>query len=78
MQDFSPNSPKNEDYFTYETLEPEEGMPAAMTSFSQSNSVKNDKQMTENEQQKNLNMKWDEDEIKKGIIYSIILKRPEY
>jgi hypothetical protein len=78
MQDLSPNSPKNEDYFTYETVEPEILDPTVSDVFSQSNAVENDQQNPENEQQKDSILKWDEDEIKKGIIYSIILKRIDY
>jgi len=78
MQDFESNSPKNEDYFTYETTEPDSFESQSDTAFSQNTPVENFQQPIENEQQKNLNLKFDDEEIQKGIIYSIILKRPDF
>ena len=78
MQNFETNSPKNESYFTYETLEPESfGPPEGDTTFHDSLG-ENNQQIIENEQQNNSNLKFDDEEIKKGIIYSIILKRPDF
>lgn len=78
MQNFKQNSPKNEGYFTYETLEPENSESLPTTLDAAGLSVENYQQITENEQQKNINLELSEEEIKKGIVYSIILERPDF
>ena len=78
MQDFKTNSPKNEGYFTYETLETDNLSPLTDTPVSQEFSVEDNQQIIENEKQKNVKLSFDEEEIKKGIIYSIILERVDY
>lgn len=78
MQKLEPISPKNEGYFTYETLEPENSESLPTTLGAAGLSVENSQQITENEQQKNVNLEFDTDEIKKGIIYSIILEKPDF
>lgn len=78
MQDFESNSPKKEDYFTYETLEPENLDSVPTTPNTSDLSGENNQQIAENEQQKNLNLEFDDEEIKKGVIYSIILEKPDF
>ena len=78
MQNFTSNSPKKEEYFTYETLEPENLETVPTTTNTTDLSGENYQQIAENEQQKNLDLKFDEDEIKKGVVYSIILEKPDF
>lgn len=72
------NYPKNSEIFTYETLDAN-GKPSFAESPKKdaiSSAVYS--QTTENEKEKSVDLRFDEDEIKKGIIYSIILKRPDF
>ena len=68
--------PKNQDYFTYETYEPEikEEIPKEETSSKES--VEKNVQNIDNEIEKTPPISLDMDELYKGIIYSEILKRP--
>jgi hypothetical protein len=78
MRKTETNSPKNDEYFTYETLEPESFTPATTTSTVSNSSAENEQQNAENEQQNNINLELDADELKKGVIYSIILEKPDF
>lgn len=78
MQNFETNSPKNENYFTYETLNPEDFISPSPSTILPDSSVENYQQTTENERQSKVKLNLDEEEIKKGIIYSIILEKPEF
>ena len=71
MRKSEQNSPKNESYFTYETLEPENLTDPVSPSTYPNSSI-------ENEQQNTIDLKFDEEEIKKGLIYSIILEKPDF
>lgn len=78
MRKSEKNSPKNEEYFTYETLEPENFTSATSTPSPTDSSAENYQQNAENEQQNNINLELDADELKKGVIYSIILEKPDF
>ena len=68
--------PKNQSYFTYETIEPEikENVRAEETSYNES--VEKNVQNIDNEMEKSPQFSLDMKEIYKGVIYSEILKRP--
>ena len=76
LEDFDVNSSKNEEYFTYETIEPEISENFDEVAFYSQKSVEKIQQTTENEEVKNIELQFDNEEIKKGIIYSIILEKP--
>ncbi len=78
MRKSEQNSPKNESYFTYETLEPENLTDPVSPSTYPNSSIENEQQIIENEQQNTIDLKFDEEEIKKGLIYSIILEKPDF
>lgn len=78
MRKSEAKSPKNEEYFTYETLEPESFTPATSTPTSSDSSAENYQQNAENEQQNDIHLDLDADELKKGVIYSIILEKPDF
>lgn len=78
MRKMETNSPKNEEYFTYETLEPETFTSGTPTPISSDSFSENYQQNAENEQQNNINLELDANELKKGVIYSIILKKPDF
>ncbi|MBO4382316.1 MAG: hypothetical protein J5799_05180 [Bacteroidales bacterium] len=65
------NSPNDSDYFTYETIDPEDD------SFSEKekSTPVNFSQTTDNEVEKMPQLNFDEEELYKGVIYSEILKR---
>lgn len=71
MRQTVPNSPNDSDYFTYETIEPEDG------SFveNEMSAAANFSQTTDNEMEKAPQLNFDEEELYKGVIYSEILKR---
>lgn len=71
MRQTVPNSPNDSDYFTYETIEPEDG------SFveNEMSTAANFSQTTDNEMEKAPQLNFDEEELYKGVIYSEILKR---
>ncbi len=72
------NVPKNSEFFTYETLD-KEGHPLfSETKSSQNSTVEKTQQYADNEQVKNIDLQFDMNEIQKGFIYSIILKRPDF
>ncbi len=71
MRQTVPNSPNDSDYFTYETIEPEDG------SFVENEMSTTEKfsQITDSEMEKAPQLNFDEEELYKGVIYSEILKR---
>lgn len=71
MRQTVPNSPNDSDYFTYETIDPEDD------SFSEKekSTPVNFSQTTDNEVEKMPQLNFDEEELYKGVIYSEILKR---
>lgn len=75
MRDFESNSPKNESYFTYESLETEKIDPPTVSPDFHNSTVENLQQIPENEEQNNIKLNFDKEEIQKGIIYSIIFKK---
>lgn len=76
MQDFSVNSPKNEEVFTYETLEPELSTPFSTEPELSNSTVEKNVQIVENEEVKNIDIQFNINNIVNGIIYSEILKKP--
>ena len=76
FEDFGQNSSKNEEYFTYESLEPEVSPDFDEFEFYSQKSVEKPQQMPENEEVKNTLLQLNADEITKGVIYSIILDNP--
>ena len=68
--------PKNQPYFTYETLEPEIKNESPIEEVSSVDSVEKNVQNIENESEKKLQISMDMEELYKGVIYSEILKRP--
>lgn len=76
FEDFDANSSKNDEYFTYETLEPEVSENFDEVAYYSQKNVENNQQIIENEEVKNTELQFDTEEIKKGIIYSIILEKP--
>ncbi len=71
MRQTVPNSPNDSDYFTYETIEPDDG------SFVENEMSTTEKfsQITDSEMEKAPQLNFDEEELYKGVIYSEILKR---
>lgn len=78
MRDFPQNSPKNEGYFTYETLDTYDNADLNTAPKKSENISERKEQLVENEGKNELKLKMDEEEIQKGIIYSIILERPDF
>ena len=68
--------PKNQQYFTYEKIEPEIGEEVHNAEFSPVDSVEKNVQNTDNENEKTSPISLDMTDIYKGVIYSEILKRP--
>lgn len=74
----STKTPKNEGFAVFEHV-PIESVDKSHSSPGYQNPfVENIQQSIDNEQQNNIDLQFDTEEIEKGIIYSIILKRPEY
>lgn len=64
-------TPKQEEYFTYETLDPDvESVMAQAENFSDSGT-----QQVVNKEEENTLLSLEDDEVMKGIIYAEILKR---
>jgi hypothetical protein len=70
------NYPKNEEYFTYETIESEEKAYYTKNSLQREKEVENEMQVIENEGINNLDLSFSQDELIKGVIYAEILKNP--
>lgn len=68
--------PKKQDYFTYETFEPEIKEEAFEEESSSVESVEKNVQITDSETEKKPPISLEMEDIYKGIIYSEILKRP--
>lgn len=68
--------PKNQSYFTYETIEPEIKQEAYPKASSSGEAVEKNVQNIDIEDEKNLQISLEKEDIYKGIIYSEILKRP--
>lgn len=66
-----PETPKQEEYFTYETLDEE----PARTMTQAENSYVSEPQRIVNKEEENNLLSLEEDEVMKGIIYAEILKR---
>lgn len=69
-------NPKNVNYFTYETIDPEVGENIHTEENCSNNTVENNVQNVDNETVKNQQNIVDLEELYKGVIYSEILKRP--
>ena len=76
FENFSPKNSKNDTYFTYEDINCEDEHSMNFSEKYVSENVGNISQIVENEQIKNKRLTLDADEIRKGIIYSIILQKP--
>lgn len=72
------NYPKYEENFSYENLSDEDFENLKEENVSQNPTVEKNIQSIDNEQSKNIDLQFNTDEIKKGIIYSEILKRPDF
>lgn len=72
------NYPKSEGDFSYETLSDGDFENLKENRDSQNLTVEKNIQSIDNEQLKNIDLQFNTDEIKKGIIYSEILKRPDF
>ncbi|MCQ2279245.1 MAG: hypothetical protein MJZ49_00385 [Bacteroidales bacterium] len=70
--------PKNEEDFSYENISDEDFENLKEENVSQSTTVEKNIQSVDNEQTKNIDLQFNMEEIKKGIIYSEILKRPDF
>ena len=68
--------PKNQPYFTYETIEPEIREEMDNGQSSSINSVEKNVQNIDSENEKMSPISLDMEDIYKGVIYSEILKRP--
>lgn len=68
--------PKNNAYFTYESLEPEINVEKNNEESSSLKDVEMNVQNIERENEKSPQFSLDKDEIIKGVIFSEILKRP--
>ena len=68
--------PKNQEYFTYETFEPEIKEDDNKEESSPFDSVEKNVQIVDNEDEKKLQVSIEMEDIYKGVIYSEILKRP--
>ena len=69
-------TPKNQPYFTYETIEPEIQENYKEENASSHNDVEKVVQNIGNEEEKMRQISFEKEELIKGIIYSEILKRP--
>ena len=68
--------PKNNDYFTYESLEPEINVEKPVADSYSEKNVEINVQNIESEEEKKPQISLDMEELYKGVIYSEILKRP--
>lgn len=68
--------PKNEEYFTYENLEPEMNDEKRTAGSSSIQDVEMNVQNIERESENLPQFSFDKEELMKGVIYSEILKRP--
>ena len=69
-------TPKNDSYFTYETIEPEIGGDDHVRDNSFHDDVEKIVQNIDNETEKMSQITFEKEDLIKGIIYSEILKRP--
>lgn len=70
--------PKTEENFSYENISDEDFENLKEENVSQNSTVEKNIQSVDNEQTKNIDLQFNTEEIKKGIIYSEILKRPDF
>ncbi len=71
VQKTAPEVPKREEYFTYETIEPE----VKMESKQAPKAPPKETQQPENKGKEEGLLSFEEDEVLKGVVYSEILKR---
>lgn len=69
-------TPKNQEYFTYETFEPEIKEEVPEEEVSPVESVDKNVQIVDSEDEKKLQISLEMEDLYKGVIYSEILKRP--
>lgn len=76
LEEFSQNLPKNEEYFTYETLESSENKKFESVNSYKKSTVEKEVQSVENEGENKIELSFTQDELIKGVIYAEILKNP--
>ena len=69
-------TPKNDTYFTYESLEPDINEGTQAKDSSSVKDVENSVQNIEGENENSLQISFGKEELMKGVIYSEILKNP--